>query len=176
MTKNSYRLKLDPDQLIRGGLGLVFFLAGLAVMLFLGNKVTLTCVRSLPPPGICTLRSANMVHAQEKSFAITELSGASIDVSHGDDGDTYRVVLQTTGGSVPMTSYYSSGTSAKQQAVDQINAFVRYDTQPTLYVKTDDRIWIAIFSGIFAGSGALLLLLAVLKMIQDTREGDLETA
>ena len=176
MPLNHSRLKLDPDQLIRGGLGLLFFIAGLAVMLFFGNKVTLTCVRSLPPPGVCTLRSANMVNAKEKTFAITELSGASIDVSHGDDGDTYRVLLQTASGNLPMTSYYSSGLTAKQQAVDQINSFVMYDTMQTLSIKTDDRIWVAIFSGIFAGSGALLLLLAVLKIIQDTREGDLETA
>ena len=176
MNNSPSRLKLDPDQLIRGGLGLLFLVAGLAVMLFFGNKVTLTCVRSLPPPGVCTLRSANMVSAKEKTFAITELSGASIDVSHGEDGDTYRVLLTTTSGSLPMTSYYSSGLSAKQQAVDQINSFVRYDTTQTLYIKTDDRIWVAIFSGIFAGSGALLLILATLKIIQDARESDLEAA
>ena len=109
------------------------------------------------------LRSANMVSAKEKTFAITELSGASIDVSHGDDGDTYRVLLQTASGNLPMTSYYSSGLTAKQQAVDQINSFVMYDTMQTLSIKTDDRIWVAIFSGIFAGSGALLLISGAAK-------------
>jgi hypothetical protein len=162
--------------LIRGGLGLVLFIAGLVVMLFFGNNVTLTCVRSLPPPGFCTLRSANMVSARETIIPIPDLSGAAIDVSQGEDGDTYRVLLQTTRGSLPMTSYYSSGLSAKQQAVDQVNSFLIYDTMQTLSIKTDDRIWIAIFSGIFAGSGALLLILAVLKIIQDTRAGGLETA
>lgn len=170
------RLKLDPDQLIRGGLGLVFFTAGLAVMLFLGQKVTLTCARSLPPPGFCTLRSANMVSARETIIPIPELRGAAIDVSQGEDGDTYRVLLQTTRGSLPMTSYYSSGLSAKQLAVDKVNSFLMYDTMQSLSIKADDRIWIAIFSGIFAGSGALLLILAVRKIIQDTRTGDLETA
>ena len=166
------RLKLDPDQLIRGGLGLIFFIAGLAVMLFLGNKVTLTCFRSLPP-GVCTLRIANMVRATEKTFVISEISGATVDVSYGDDGDAYRVLLQTTRGSVPLTSYYSSGARAKQQAADQINSFLMYDTMQSLSIKADDRIWVATFSGIFAGSGALLLILAVLKIIQDTREGSL---
>ena len=175
MPINFSRLKIDPDQLIRGGLGLLFFIAGLAVMLFLGNKVTLTCVRSLPPPGVCTLRSANMVRAREKTFNISEINGATVDVSYGDDGETYRVLLQTTSGSVPLTSYYSSGARAKQQAANQINSFLMYDTMQTLTIKADDRIWVAIFSGIFAGSGALLLILAVLKIIQNTREGDLVT-
>lgn len=171
MAKILSRLKLDPDQLIRGGLGLIFFLAGLVVMLFLGQKVTLTCVRSLPPPGFCTLRSANMVSARETIIPIPDLIGAALDVSHGEDGDTYRVLLQTTRGSLPMTGYYSSGLNAKQVTVDKINSFLMYSTMQSLHIKTDDRIWIAIFSGIFAGSGALLLTLAVLKTVQDTREG-----
>lgn len=169
-------LKLDPDQMIRGGLGLLFFLVGLAVMLFLGQMVTLTCVRSQPPPGYCTLRSANMVSARETIIPITDLRGASLDISYGDDGETYRVLLQTSDGSLPMTGYYSSGFKAKQRAVDQVNSFLMYDTMQTLYVKSDDRIWIAIFSGIFAGCGALVLTLALLKVIRDTRERSLETA
>lgn len=175
MNNSFSRLKLDPDQLIRSGLGLIFFITGLAVMLFLGQKVTLDCDRTSPAEANCTLLSANMVSARETIIPIPELTGAVLDVSHGEDGDTYRVLLTTTSGSLPMTSYYSSGLSAKLLAVDKVNSFVLYDTMQTLFIKADDRIWIAIFSGIFAGSGALLLLLAVLKFIQDARAGDLET-
>jgi len=176
MSQSLSRLKLDPDQLIRGGLGLLFFIAGLAVMLFLGNKVTLECDRTSPAEANCTLSTATMIRTRERVIPVASMTGAVVDVNHGDDGDTYRVVLQTTSGSVPLTSIYSSGARAKQQAADQINSFLRYETQPTLFIKADDRIWIAIFSGIFAGSGALLLIQAALKIIQNTRAGGLETA
>ena len=161
---------LDPDQLILGGIGLLFVLVGIGLLFIFGTKVTLDCDRSRPPAGICTLRTTGMFSRHQSDFAIAELQRAVVDVSYGEDGDTYRVVLVTDNGNVALTGYYSSGASAKEKAADQINAYLKYDGQQTVSVSLDDRIFSSIMAGLFSGMGALMLFFAVLKTIQFNRE------
>ncbi len=165
-------LTVDPDQIILGSIGLLFFLAGIGLLLIFGTKITLECDRSLPPTGLCSLRKTTMFSSRKQDFAIAGLQRAVVDVSQGDtdSDDTYRVVLVTDGGAVALTSYYSSGASAKQKAVDKINAFLTYDGQQSVSVSLDDRIFMSIFSGIFSGAGLLMLGFAVLKTIRLIRE------
>lgn len=161
---------LDPDQLILGGIGLLFVLVGIGLLFIFGTKVTLECDRSRPPAGICTLRTTGMFSSRQYDFAIAELQRAVVDVSYGEDSDTYRVVLVTNSGAVALTSYYSSGASAKEKAVDQINAYLKYDGQQTVSVSLDDRVFSSIMAGLFSGIGALMVFFAVLKTIQFNQE------
>ena len=165
-------LTVDPDQIIMGGIGLLFFLAGIGLLLIFGTKVTLDCDRNLPPAGKCILQKTGILTSRHHDFALPDLQRAVVDVSQGDtdSDDTYRVVLVTDGGAVALTSYYSSGASAKQKAADQINAFLKYDGQQSVSVSLDDRIFMSIFSGIFSGAGVLMLGFAVLKTIRLIRE------
>jgi len=158
------RLTKNPDFKITLGLGFLFFVSGLTVMLFVGSKNTLSCDRSLAPAGACTLRVEKALTGKEQQIPIPQLKGAYVDESTDSDGTTYRVVLQTARGEIPFTSYYSSGYSGKKNTVDKIIAFLQDENQAVLSVKTDSRIWVAIFSGIYAGVGAVLLISTLRKL------------
>jgi hypothetical protein len=171
---NPSRPKLDEDQLTRGVLGLIFFITGLATLLFLESKVTLACDRTTAAEANCILRTETLIQTRERVIPVASITGAVVDVSHGEDGDTYRVVLQTTSGRLPLANYYSSGNHDKEQAAGTVNSFLMDDTMQKVYVTLDDRIFMAICSGIFAGTGALMLIQTARRSIHDPREGGLE--
>lgn len=158
-------------------LGISFLLAGLALTLLLSRVVTLTCDRSLPPNGACTLTSSNYVTSKTYELPLDQIQGAEVQISYGDSDsdDTYRVVLITTQGTVPFTGYYSSGSQKKQQTADQVNRFLTYESQQNLSLKVDDRVWMSILGGVFAGAGLLMALLAGFTVINLDRSSGMLT-
>jgi hypothetical protein len=72
-------------------------------------------------------RSRFPLPAGEEGYELDQVTGAEIQESRGGKGGTvYRVALRLKeGGTVPLTSGYSSGRGAKEEAVDRIVAALR---------------------------------------------------
>lgn len=166
----------SPD-LVLWLMALVFLGASAMILLIFGRKVTLNCDRSLPPAGVCTLESASFIDSNQTQISAGNLQRAEVRVNYGDSdsSDTYQVVLMTTNGEVPFTEYYSSGSSKKQQLANEINQFIQDDSQNTLSVETDDRLFISILAGIFAGVGALMGLFSGITTLDLDRSSGLLT-
>lgn len=166
----------SPD-LVLWIMALVFLGASAMILLIFGRKVTLNCDRSLPPAGVCTLESASFIDSNQTQISAGNLQRAEVRVNYGDSNssDTYQVVLMTTNGELPFTEYYSSGSSKKQQLANEINQFIQDDSQNTLSVETDDRLFISILAGIFAGVGALMGLFSGITTLDLDRSSGLLT-
>lgn len=154
--------------------GGIFLAVGLAVVWFLGAQTTLTCERPEPRTGECTLVSANALglNTRSQTVRLNEIQRAELQVSEDEDGDeTYRVVLRTETGEVPLTGYYSSGRDDKRQNVDRINAFLDDGNARTLTASQDDRLFASIFGGLFACVGGLAVVGGLLAPLGLLRRG-----
>ncbi len=140
--------------------GLVFLGVGLAVMWFMGAQTRLACERLEPRSGTCTLTQANVFGrvSRQVTLRLNEIQQAVVEVSEGDDGDTYRVVLRTETGPVPFTDYYSSGRGDKDADAAAINAFLEGRAAGAFEARQDDRLFASLFGGLFACVGGLVAL------------------
>ncbi len=139
-------------------LGLVFILISVVAVVFLGNETTLVCTRS--GEAVCTLSQKTMVKTTTRTIPLSQMRDAYVESNVDSDGDeTFRVVLRTASGDIPLTSSRSSGFAAKRDAANQINAFLQSGSQPRLVVEQDDRLLLYIIGAILAGAGSLLILL-----------------
>lgn len=130
---------------------------GIVLTLILGKLHTLECQR-LGSGGNCQLTTRNLFGSgQMQAFPISALRGAAVEVSEDSEGDTtYRVSLQISGESQPLSPVYSSGFSKKDALVQSINRFVSDPRQPSLSVRQDER-----FLGMLAGGICALTALAL---------------
>lgn len=136
--------------------GLICLASGLAIFNWIGRHTTLSCTRIQPASNRCVWLDKGPISENRKTFA---LIGARVDVSEdSDSGDTYRVVLQTSGGDLPFTGYYSSGQSAKQKRVAEINTFIQDTNRLELNIVQDDRLWAGAISALLVGSGFFAVL------------------
>lgn len=122
----------DPGVLIQPVLGLIFLAAGFFTLYLLGQVVTLTCERDDANRPNCVLITTWMEWRELRVRPLPQLSTAYVDESCDEDGCTYRVMLSTNFGDLPLTSAYSSGRTEKERKAQQIIAYLRDDTQPTL--------------------------------------------
>ena len=76
------------------------------------------------------------------SIPMGELQRAEVEVNEDSDGDTYRVVLITENGRIPLSEVYSSGERGKRARANQINAFLSNPEQMSLRIQQDHR-WFA---------------------------------
>jgi hypothetical protein len=62
----------------------------------------------------------------EKSYALSRLSHAFVSVSHGDDGNTYRLELKLSDPDevVPFTTYHTSGGKPERLS-NEVNAWLK---------------------------------------------------
>lgn len=62
----------------------------------------------------------------EKSYALNRLSHAFVSVSHGDDGNTYRLELKLSEPDevVPFTTYHTSG-GRPERLCNEVNAWLK---------------------------------------------------
>ncbi|MEN9252904.1 MAG: hypothetical protein Q6K99_05745 [Thermostichales cyanobacterium BF4_bins_65] len=81
-----------------------------------------------------------------------------MEASEDDEGDsTYRIVLLTDSGRVPLTEYYSSGLQKHRVLKDKVDQFIN-SNQPHLDISQDDRWMGVLIGGSFSGFGLLFLL------------------
>ena len=158
--ETSDRLQLRANQLSAIILGVLFgtpfFIAGLFVIAKIGKLATLTCDRTASTVLECQLSTTGLLDTQ--TTAIAQLLGAEVQTSESSDGDTYRLLLKTERGEVPLTEVYSSGRRGKSRKAALINAFVSNPSQTSLTIQQDDRWFAYPFGGIFvlAGGGIII--------------------
>jgi hypothetical protein len=102
---------------ILGGsiMGLVGTGVPLLIFVLMVQRVRLTFDRAR---GQLTRTRKSVFGLTEKSYALSRLSRAFVGVSHGDDGNTYRLELQLSGPDevVPFTTYHTSGSKPERLA------------------------------------------------------------
>ena len=122
---------------------LAWVLVPLAILLFcsiflfvFGQISQVNCTRPEPSLIQCarTTWLFGIIPYETTNFA--EVAGAYVDESC-DDGCTYRVVFTTAEGDMPLTTYYSGGSSYKHDQVRQINGFLGDREQRELTVHGD---------------------------------------
>jgi hypothetical protein len=157
MQQTDTKLVLRP----RGGiliaiLGVLFVLMSGGMFYGFGQTTDLVCKRE--PSGSMECRLARSLLGFSLSDRPLEaLQGAYVAESRDNDGDiTYRVMLETGGGTVPMTSYTSSGYGKKAAAADQINQFVD-GRSPNLTIRQGGIIGM-IASGVFLVVSLLMIV------------------
>ncbi len=139
--------------------GLLFIGVGLLCGVLVGKLGLLTCQRSASG-GQCQFSTRGFIGpASVMTFAVEDLQGAEVQVSEDSDGgSTYRVAFQVQGKWIPLSKVYSSGWSGKESAVQNINAFIQNPRQTELNVRQDDRLFAAIFGGVFSLAGLLVIV------------------
>lgn len=123
-------------------LGSIIFLI-IGVMFLTGHSLhSLRCTRTEPPTnqGTCQLVHRGLLGQEAQSFPLDTLLGARVDEDRNTDGDfSYRVMILTSSGNLPLTSGFSAGFISKQSKVDRINQFIRQKDIATLSLRQDDR-------------------------------------
>lgn len=111
--------QLTPPELI---LSVLFVGAGLFFLYLLGQQTTLICTRTGAMEQ-CTLQTSWMNLVQLNHHAIEDIRSAWVENQCDDDGCTYRVVIRTDRGEIPLGQAFSSGMASKEHNAEQINAF-----------------------------------------------------
>ncbi|MBE9101502.1 tetratricopeptide repeat protein [Vacuolonema iberomarrocanum] len=136
-----------------GGIATVI---GVVLGAALFGSTTLRCDRTTTQ---CELTHSNMFGDRQRTFASDSLQGAEVDRTRDSDGDvTYRVVMQTREGEIPLTRAYTSGLGQRRRQADAINAFIQTPTQASLEIQQNSYligIIIFIFFGLF---GSVMVL------------------
>ncbi|WP_448573163.1 hypothetical protein [Trichothermofontia sp.] len=156
--QTSDRLILQERPWLLWFLGSVFTIVGAMVFTLIGETVTFQCDRSLTPPA-CTLINQKLLTQRSITLPLQSLQQAEIQSSRRRKGKrTYRVLLRTDSGGIPLVTTFSNISNHSAQA-RQINDFLQNPSQPTLEVTGDYR-WLALlFLVAFSGPGMLMLLL-----------------
>ncbi len=121
-----------------------FIPAGLLLVILFGKVTILECNYSRQNQIVCQLESSGLLG--KKLTKIKQIQGTEVEVNSDSDGDTYRVVIISKNGKIPLTDYYSSGRLGKYRQVEQINYFINNPETPNLKIKNDGR-WFAYPSG-----------------------------
>jgi hypothetical protein len=146
--------------------GLVFTACGCLASYIFGQQTTLTCTRLEPIQIECVKQSkwAGLLPLGEES--IRHLQGAGVAQSCDEDGCTYRVELDTTEGTVPLTAFYSSGSKSKQETADRIDAFVQNSRERSLTVKSDAGLLGFLLPCVFIFAGPLIAFSGLWRAIR----------
>ena len=97
---------------------------------------------------------------------LRQVHSAWVDESCDDDGCTYRVVLETDQGQLPMGTAYSSGSTSKQEQADQVNAFVKDDSIRQVKIQAGGGLWLFI-PLIFIALGVGLIARPLIGLIKE---------
>ncbi|MDF1515785.1 MAG: hypothetical protein P1S60_18405 [Anaerolineae bacterium] len=105
-------------------IGLTFIVTAGTIYLLFGQVATLECERQIEARPSCIV-SRSLAGFTYKEQAISGLIDAWVDAStDSDDDPIYRVVLETDQGSIPLTTFYSSGRQMKIQAATSIDSYL----------------------------------------------------
>jgi hypothetical protein len=146
--------------------GAIFSACGCIMGFIFGQQTVLTCTRPEPAQIECGMQKSWLGLVPLGKESLQNLEGARVDESCDEDGCTYRVELDTRGGFVPLTAYYSSGVKSKQEAADQINAFVQDPGEDSLEVKGSVGLLGILFPLVFVFVGPLIVVSAVFRAIR----------
>ncbi|MFZ6029282.1 MAG: hypothetical protein ACOYYS_16340 [Chloroflexota bacterium] len=166
---NSGRLVLRSSPSVLIVLGLLFALLDLPILYFFARSVTIHCERLEPKQITCTLNEKLFDAIPVRQRTIENVQGAEVETYSDSDGDTYKVVLLTTGGRIPLTPYSSSGYDDKAAVVAQVNQFVGAGRQDVLDIQQPVTWWLLLMLLIFGGVGVSMLLFAKTVQVEMDR-------
>jgi hypothetical protein len=135
-THRKLTLKHTPwGRWITGG---VILLCGGLLGGLVGGSTRLECDR---PSNLCTITRQNLLGERQHIFALDNLLGAEVDHNRSRNGgsSTFRVVLQTQEGDLPLTTLSTPGRGIRQGIVEQIEGFLANPEQLSLAVQEDNR-------------------------------------
>lgn len=146
-------------------IGCLIILGGIGAAVLFGQANTLTCGREAGGEGSCEIVRSGLAGTSTRQVPLAELRGASVETSRGSKGyESYRVVLLTDTGRVPLTSVFTGPTPQPQrETVDRITHFLNDHTQPSLLETDDNRAGVYLFSALVAGVGAVWLFIGLWK-------------
>lgn len=136
---------------------------GLVFLYFFGQIVTLDCSRAEGRPVTCVKESRFLGVLDLGEEGMGEVRGAFVDESCDDEGCTFRVVLETSRGTKPLTSYRSSGYRDKQEVADKINQFVNTPAEQALNLKVSAGFLGILIPLIFVGVGPVITVRRILR-------------
>jgi hypothetical protein len=148
---------LLPAQIILGIIGAAFILFGLPLLYFLGQDSRLECSRT--DSVHCSIVVRWMGLAVTSTHEIVQPKTAWVDRTCDTQGCTYRVMIASAQGDVPLTDSYFSDDLAIYANAKQINTYIAGDQLSNLTLQTSDQLWI-ILPLVFVVLGVLILLLA----------------
>ena len=131
--------------------GLAFIIVALIILFAFGTTGILQCERVEPTLVSCVKQVKWLSIVPRAEERIPGLQGAWVDESC-DDSCTYRVVLITERGNVPLTDYYSSGRQSKEEKAARINRFVQ-GWEKTLEMEDGGGLWVVLVSAVFMIAG-----------------------
>ena len=149
---NRIKLTIRHRPLLLWLLSSILAAVGLGVIGFQGGSA-LTCQRT-GQTGSCELVNSRLVGAEVRTIPLESLRDASIEINpRNESDDTYRVVLITGSGAIPVTSDYSSDSNQQESIASQINTFIMNQYQVSLNVQQDDRWFGYLFGSLLIGVG-----------------------
>lgn len=120
-------------------MGLVFVLVGFAVFFFLGQVASLDCSRIEAGTPDCHL-TQSLLGFTIKEQHIEKLIDARVVENRDSDGDaTYKIILETREGNIPLSTYTSSGKQNMMNIVAEITTFLQKSQEQSLSVHYGGR-------------------------------------
>lgn len=119
--------------------GLIFMAGGIFSIFIFSQIGEISCIQLEPSTLTCTQTKKLLGLVTMSEEQLPTLQGAHLSESCDEDGCSYRVDLETMGGTIPLANYYTGGIGAyKQQSdkVDRINAFLADQEEIELVLDT----------------------------------------
>ena len=138
----------------------IFLAAGLTVILEVGKLTTLKCDRVEPIQINCELILSGLLGKEVNH--VRWLQGAEVEERRGSDGNTYRVLLVTQEGKIPLTNLHTARSLDKYQNAAKINNFINSPAENFIVLREDHR-WLGYLIGsmlMLLGGGAFPLLMS----------------
>lgn len=147
--------------------GGVFILGGIFTIIT-NKKTTFSCHRieteSLP----CKLTSSGIMGSQTTLIPLEGLQRATVETNSDSDGDTYRVVLMTNEGAIPMTGSSDSRYGSKQELAGKINNFLSNPNERFLLAEQKSWWVLYLIGGVFLLPG----IAVAFNLIPDSESED----
>lgn len=142
-------------------MGVIFIVAGACVALFLGFDVTLTCKR---PANTCVLEKTGLFGTRDviTTLPLDQLKSAEVESKqgrrngNGSGKPTYRVVLHTEGGTVPVSQAWTNNKGSHRKTASEINAFLASQKEDLTVVESGKTI--RMVGWLFFAAGCLSFL------------------
>jgi hypothetical protein len=122
---------IEENKRISTGGVILLAVLGLLFLYLIGQKTHITCARLSDSEVSCDITSVWMGSITVSSKEVSHVRNAYVESSYDseDDSTTYRVVLRSSEGDVPVSLAYSSGNKSKNELANEINSFIKDPTR-----------------------------------------------